>query len=119
LTIQASRRGSDIAVYRVLASVFAALAALALWLFPSAAQGVQVLLGFCEGAGFAGALTVANLLIIERRPRAEWNVRLGWLETTLSVGQAGAHPQRHRAAPQHRVDGISYYSDIRGHMLPP
>lgn len=77
-------------VYRVLASVFAALAALALWLFPSAAQGVQVLLGFCEGAGFAGALTVANLLIIERRPRAEWNVRLGWLETTLSVGQAGA-----------------------------
>ena len=77
-------------VYRVLASVFAALAAAALWLFPSAAQGVQVLLGFCEGAGFAGALTVANLLIIERRPKAEWNVRLGWLETTLSVGQAGA-----------------------------
>jgi hypothetical protein len=34
-------------------------------------------------------VTIANLLIVERRPQAEWNPRLGWLETVLSVGQGG------------------------------
>ncbi|MDR0344071.1 MAG: MFS transporter [Nocardiopsaceae bacterium] len=76
--------------YRTLAAAAAAVTALALALFPWAGPAAQVLLGLGEGAGFAAALTVANLLIVERRPEAEWNSRLGWLETTLSVGQAGA-----------------------------
>ncbi len=76
--------------YRALAASAAAVTALALGLFPWAGPAAQVLLGLGEGAGFAAALTVANLLIVERRPQAEWNYRLGWLETTLSVGQAGA-----------------------------
>lgn len=76
--------------YRMLAVAAAAVTALALVLFPWAGPAVQVLLGLGEGAGFAAALTVANLLIVERRPETEWNSRLGWLETTLSVGQAGA-----------------------------
>ncbi|MBO0772955.1 MAG: MFS transporter [Actinobacteria bacterium] len=76
--------------YRMLAVAAAAVTALALVLFPWAGPAVQVLLGLAEGGGFAAALTVANLLIVERRPEAEWNSRLGWLETTLSVGQAGA-----------------------------
>jgi MFS family permease len=76
--------------YRVLAAAAAAVTSLALALFPWAGPGAQVLLGLGEGAGFAAALTIANILIVERRPQAEWNTRLGWLETTLSVGQAGA-----------------------------
>jgi MFS transporter, DHA1 family, tetracycline resistance protein len=76
--------------YRLLATVFTAVMAVALWLFPWASPDVQVLLGLAEGAGFAAALTVGNLLIVERRPKAQWNVRLASLETTLGVGQAGA-----------------------------
>jgi MFS transporter, DHA1 family, tetracycline resistance protein len=75
--------------YRVLATAFAAVAAVSLWLFPWADPTVQVLLSLTDGAGFAAALTIANLLIVERRPRDQWNARLGWLETTLSLGQAG------------------------------
>lgn len=76
--------------YRLLAIVFAAVTAVALWLFPFAGSAVQILLGLAEGAGFAGALTIGSLLIVERRPKDEWNTRLSWLETTLSLGQAGA-----------------------------
>jgi hypothetical protein len=43
-----------------------------------------------NGAAFAAAMTVANLLIVERRAKAECNQWLGWLETVLSVGQGGA-----------------------------
>ena len=76
--------------YRTLAATCAAVSAVSLWLFPLAAPPLQLLLGLANGAAFAGAVTVANLLIVERRPRAEWNQRLGWLETVLSVGQGGA-----------------------------
>jgi MFS transporter, DHA1 family, tetracycline resistance protein len=76
--------------YRLLATVFTAMMAVALWLFPWVSPDVQVLLGLAEGAGFAAALTIGNLLIVERRPKAQWNVRLASLETTLGVGQAGA-----------------------------
>lgn len=76
--------------YRVLATAAAAVTAIALALFPWAGPAAQVLLGLGEGAGFAAAITIANLLIVERRQQAEWNSRLGWLETSLSVGQAGA-----------------------------
>jgi MFS family permease len=75
--------------YRILAAGCAALCAVSLWLFPLAASALQPLLGLANGAGFAGAVTVANLLVVERHPRTEWNSRLGWLETALSVGQGG------------------------------
>jgi MFS transporter, DHA1 family, tetracycline resistance protein len=75
--------------YRILAAASAALCAVSLWLFPLGASAVQPLLGLANGAGFAGAVTVANLLVVERHPKAEWNSRLGWLETALSVGQGG------------------------------
>ncbi len=76
--------------YRGLATACAALAAVSLWLFPLLGPGFQVLFALTDGAGFAGAVTIANLLIVERRPEPEWNPRLGWLETALSVGQGGA-----------------------------
>jgi DHA1 family tetracycline resistance protein-like MFS transporter len=75
--------------HRSLAAACAALCAVSLWLFPLAASALQPLLGLANGAGFAGAVTVANLLIVERHPKQEWNSRLGWLETALSVGQGG------------------------------
>jgi MFS transporter, DHA1 family, tetracycline resistance protein len=76
--------------YRAIATASAAVSALTLWLFPLAGSGVQIVLALGNGAGFAGGVTIANLLIVERRPKAEWNQRLGWLETVLSVGQGGA-----------------------------
>ena len=76
--------------HRLIASVCAGLSAVSLWLFPLANSAVQLLLALAGGAGFAGAVTIANLLIVERRPEDEWNQRLGWLETALSVGQGGA-----------------------------
>ncbi|MGH3301709.1 MAG: MFS transporter [Streptosporangiaceae bacterium] len=68
----------------------AAVMAVSLWLFPIAGPAWQLVLALADGAGFAGAVTVANLLIVERRPRAEWNPRLGVLEAALSVGQGAA-----------------------------
>jgi MFS family permease len=76
--------------HRLIATVCAALSAVTLWLFPLANSPVQLLLALVNGAGFAGAVTIANLLIVELRPEAEWNQRLGWLETALSIGQGGA-----------------------------
>jgi DHA1 family tetracycline resistance protein-like MFS transporter len=76
--------------HRLLAAGCAAVAALALALFPLAGPALQVLLGLGDGAGFAGAMTIASLLIVERRPRAEWNQRLALLESALSVGQGAA-----------------------------
>jgi MFS transporter, DHA1 family, tetracycline resistance protein len=76
--------------YRLLAAACAAVSAVSMWLFPLAAPPLQPLLALANGAGFAGAVTVANLLIVERRPRPEWNQRLGWLETVLSVGQGAS-----------------------------
>jgi DHA1 family tetracycline resistance protein-like MFS transporter len=76
--------------HRTLTAACAAAAALSLWLFPVAGPAWQLVLALADGAGFAGAVTVANLLIVERRPRAEWNSRLGVLEAALSVGQSAA-----------------------------
>ena len=76
--------------HRALAVVCAAAVAVSLWLFPLAGPVWQLVLALANGAGFAGAVTVANLLIVERRPRAEWNQRLGMLEAALSVGQGAA-----------------------------
>jgi MFS family permease len=76
--------------YRSITMACAALSAVSLWLFPLASSPVQLLLALADGGGFAGAVTIANLLIVEFRPQSEWNQRLGWLETVLSVGQGGA-----------------------------
>jgi MFS family permease len=76
--------------YRALATACAAVAAVSLWLFPLLGPGFQLLFALADGAGFAGAVTIANLLIVERRPEPEWNQRLGWLETALSIGQGAA-----------------------------
>jgi MFS transporter, DHA1 family, tetracycline resistance protein len=76
--------------HRTVAVLCAAAAAVSLWLFPVAGPGWQLVLALADGAGFAGGVTVANLLIVERRPRAEWNPRLGVLEAALSVGQGAA-----------------------------
>ncbi|HEY2075356.1 MAG TPA: MFS transporter [Streptosporangiaceae bacterium] len=73
--------------YRLLTIVCAAASALSLWLFALANPWQQLLLALVNGAGFAAAVTIANLLIVERQPKAEWNQRLGWLETALSIGQ--------------------------------
>jgi MFS transporter, DHA1 family, tetracycline resistance protein len=73
--------------YRLLTAVCAAASAASLWLFALTGPWPQVVLALVNGAGFAGAVTVANLLIVERQPRPQWNQRLGWLETALSVGQ--------------------------------
>lgn len=75
--------------YRLLTVGCAAACAASLWLFPLAGPWPEVLLALVNGAGFAGAVTVANLLIVERQPKSQWNQRLGWLETALSVGQGG------------------------------
>lgn len=77
-------------LYRSLAAACAALCALSLWLFPLVGAPTQVPLALCNGAGFAAVVTIANLLIVERRPKSEWNRRLGWLESALSVGQGFA-----------------------------
>jgi MFS family permease len=77
-------------LHRALAVACAAAMAVSLWLFPLAGPSWQLVLALADGAGFAGAVTVANLLIVERRPRAEWNRRLGVLEAALSVGQSAA-----------------------------
>jgi MFS transporter, DHA1 family, tetracycline resistance protein len=76
--------------YRTLTIVCAAISAVTLWLFPLAGPAPQLVLALANGAGFAGAMTIANLMIVERRPKSEWNRRLGWLEMALGVGQGCA-----------------------------
>jgi MFS transporter, DHA1 family, tetracycline resistance protein len=76
--------------YRLISAVCAAATAVTLCLFAFAGPWPQVLLALINGAAFAAAVTVANLLIVERQPKPQWNQRLGWLETALSIGQGGA-----------------------------
>jgi len=73
--------------YGALTAACAAACALSLWLFAVSGPALQVVLALAGGAGFAGALTIASLLIVERCPEPEWNQRLAWLETALSAGQ--------------------------------
>jgi MFS family permease len=37
--------------------------------------------------GAAGASTVANLFVVEVHPKAEWDERIGWLQTFYGLGQ--------------------------------
>ena len=62
--------------------------AFSLAVFPSVSSlSVRLLLALAQGAGAASAATVANLFIVEIRPRSEWDERIGWLQTFYGGGQ--------------------------------
>jgi DHA1 family tetracycline resistance protein-like MFS transporter len=44
-------------------------------------------LALAQGIGVAGAATVANLFVVEAHPQAEWDERIGWLQTFYGGGQ--------------------------------
>jgi DHA1 family tetracycline resistance protein-like MFS transporter len=44
-------------------------------------------LALVQGIGVAGAATVANLFVVEAHPQAEWDERIGWLQTFYGGGQ--------------------------------
>ncbi len=46
------------------------------------------ILAFVQGAGAGASNTVAGMNIVEFRPRAEWEPRIGWLQTMYGTGQA-------------------------------
>jgi MFS family permease len=46
-----------------------------------------VVIALLLNLGAIAAATIANLLIIERFPRTEWDERLGWLQTAYGGGQ--------------------------------
>lgn len=48
---------------------------------------VHVAAALTMGLGFAGANTVANMFIVETRPRAEWDSRIGTLQAFSGAGQ--------------------------------
>ncbi len=50
---------------------------------------VRLGLAFLQGAGAAAAGTVANLFVVEAHPKAEWDERIGWLQTFYGGGQVG------------------------------
>ena len=45
------------------------------------------LLATLQGFGAASAATVANLFVVEAHPKAEWDQRIGWLQTFYGLGQ--------------------------------
>ena len=45
------------------------------------------LLATLQGFGAASAATVANLFVVEAHPKAEWDERIGWLQTFYGLGQ--------------------------------
>ncbi len=64
--------------------------ALALAAFPFATSlTAWLVLALAQGAGAAAAATVANLFIVEAHPQAEWDERIGWLQTFYGGGQVG------------------------------
>lgn len=64
--------------------------ALALAAFPfTNSLAIWLALALAQGAGAAAAATVANLFIVEAHPRAEWDERIGWLQTFYGGGQVG------------------------------
>ncbi|MGV7223383.1 MAG: MFS transporter [Nitrospinales bacterium] len=44
-------------------------------------------LALIQGIGVCVAMTVGNLFIVEIHPKAEWNERIGWLQTFNTGGQ--------------------------------
>jgi DHA1 family tetracycline resistance protein-like MFS transporter len=56
--------------------------------FPFAPSlAASVWLALAQGIGVAGAATVANLFVVEAHPQAEWDERIGWLQTFYGGGQ--------------------------------
>jgi MFS family permease len=48
---------------------------------------IWILLAAIAGLGTASAATVANLFVVEAHPQAEWDERIGWLQTFYGLGQ--------------------------------
>jgi DHA1 family tetracycline resistance protein-like MFS transporter len=46
-----------------------------------------LLLAFISGSGSSAAATVANMFIVENHPKAEWDSRIGWLQSFYGAGQ--------------------------------
>ncbi len=64
------------------------LTVIGLALFPFVrGSGPWLLLALLQGIGSAGAATVANLFVVEVHPEAEWDERIGWLQTFYGAGQ--------------------------------
>ena len=64
------------------------VASAGLALFPFASQpAVWLFLATVQGLGTASAATVANLFVVEAHPKAEWDERIGWLQTFYGLGQ--------------------------------
>jgi DHA1 family tetracycline resistance protein-like MFS transporter len=64
------------------------LTTVGLFLFPFVSGSVPwLLLALLQGVGSAGAATVANLFVVEVHPEAEWDERIGWLQTFYGGGQ--------------------------------
>lgn len=61
------------------------LAVFAIVSSPLAWLGLALVLG----VGAAAPATMANLFIVEAHPRAEWDERIGWLQTLYGAGQVG------------------------------
>jgi DHA1 family tetracycline resistance protein-like MFS transporter len=74
--------------HRVLLAGGMSLACLGLAAFPLTTQpALWILLAMLAGLGSASAATVANLFVVEAHPQAEWDERIGWLQTFYGVGQ--------------------------------
>jgi MFS family permease len=80
----ADRRGLHREV--LLLGILATLAPLAL-MPAQLSLAVKVVLAAALGVGFAAANTVANMFIVEVRPKEEWDARIGALQALSGVGQ--------------------------------
>jgi len=75
-------------LHRILLAGGLLLTAISLWAFAfSVSLGGWLSLAFLQGSGFGAAATVANLFIVESHPKAEWDERIGWLQTLYGAGQ--------------------------------
>ncbi len=64
--------------------------ALALAAFPfTTSLPIWLILALMQGVGAAAVATIANLFIVEVHPQAEWDARIGWLQTYYGAGQVG------------------------------
>ncbi len=65
------------------------LLAIGLGLFPLAETDLEwFVLALMQGLGVAATNTVASMFIVEFRPKAEWDQRIGWMQTCYGIGQA-------------------------------
>ena len=65
------------------------LLAIGLGLFPfTSLVWFWMVLAFIQGVGSGTSNTVAAMFIVEYKPKAEWDARVGWLQTFYGIGQA-------------------------------